>query len=217
MKKEVNWPIAVEPLIKKYKGSKHPLEYKDIYQLLVMVVLSAQSSDDLINTIAPEFFKAYPNLQSLAKANPKDFHQYLSKVRNFANKSLWLAKIAGELKKNSNIPLSMDKLVELPGIGRKSANVILREAGASPEGIMVDIHVVRVAPRLGIVSTEDPKKIEATLMELLPSKKWDVGMAMSFHGREVCRPKPLCEICMMRPVCKYYQEVVRPITIGVKG
>jgi endonuclease-3 len=93
----------------------------------------------------------------------------------------------------------------LPGIGRKSANVIMREAGAAPEGVMVDLHVVRVAPRLGIASGTDATKIEKQLMQILPKKDWDAGMAMSFLGREICRPKPKCEICLMRPVCTYYQ------------
>lgn len=99
----------------------------------------------------------------------------------------------------------MEELIDLPGIGRKSANVIRREAGLAPEGIMVDLHTVRVAPRLGMVSAKDPKKIEEQLMELLPKKQWDVGMSLSFHGREICRPKPFCEKCFMRDVCEYYR------------
>jgi endonuclease-3 len=95
----------------------------------------------------------------------------------------------------------------LPGIGRKSANVIKREAGAAPEGIIVDLHVVRVAPRLGIATGTDPKKIEKQMMEVLPAKRWDAGMAMSFLGREICRPtNPQCEVCVMKRVCTYYNN-----------
>jgi endonuclease III len=97
----------------------------------------------------------------------------------------------------------------LPGIGRKSANVILRESGKPAEGVIVDLHVVRVAPRLGIATGADPKKIEKQIMEVLPQKEWDAGMAMSFLGREICRPtNPKCEICVMNTVCEYYKNVV---------
>jgi len=82
--------------------------------------------------------------------------------------------------------------------------VIMREAGAKPEGVVVDLHVVRVAPRLGIATGTDPKKIEKQIMETLPQSEWDAGMAMSFLGREICRPQPKCEICLMKSICAYY-------------
>ena len=109
-----------------------------------------------------------------------------------------------KIKTDSAIPLELEQLVELPGIGRKSANVIRREAGQTAEGVIVDLHVVRVAPRLGIASGTDPKKIEKQIMEALPKSEWEAGMAMSFHGREICRPKPKCEICFMTAVCAFY-------------
>lgn len=204
MKREIDWPKAIKPLLKKYKGTKHPLEYKNVYQLLVVVILSARDSDRHINEIAPEFFKAFPNMQALSRATPETLHPYIGKVRSFANKTKWLIALAQKIKKDSAIPLTLDQLVDLPGIGRKSANVIQREAGVPAEGIVVDLHVVRVAPRLGIASGTDPKKIEEQIMEILPKKEWDAGMAMSFLGREICRPKPECEICLMNKVCAYY-------------
>src|SRR5690349_5617850 len=179
----VNWTEAVKPLMRKYHKKKFPLEYKNTYQLLVMVLLAAQDSDKNVNNVAPGFFKKYPNLEALSKAKAKDMHPLL-RVRNFANKSNWLEGIAKQLKKNRNIPLTLDELTELPGIGRKSANVILRETGKPAEGVIVDLHVVRVAPRLGIATGTDPKKIEQQIMEQLPPKLWDAGMCMSFHGRE---------------------------------
>lgn len=118
-------------------------------------------------------------------------------------------EIAQTVKKDSNIPLTLEKLTELPGIGRKSANVILRESGKEPEGVIVDLHVVRVAPRLGIATGTDPKKIEKQIMEALPQKEWDAGMAMSFLGREICRPTPKCEMCLMRKVCQYYENNIK--------
>ncbi len=205
----VNWSVAIKPLLNKYKNTKHPLEYKSLYQLLVMVVLSAQDTDKNINNLAPEFFRAFPNMKSLLKANDRLLFPYISKVRNFANKANWLLTIAQTLKSDKNIPLSHDELTALKGIGSKSANVILREAGKKPEGVIVDLHVVRVAPRLGIAKGTDPKKIENQIKEVLPARQWDAGMAMSFLGREICRPKPLCEICLMRPVCLSYNTVVK--------
>lgn len=203
----INWPEAIKPLLKKYKGKAHPLEYGNTYQLLVMVVLSAQDSDKHINQLAPGFFELFPNMEALSQATPDAITAPISSVRNFGNKTKWLSELSKKIKKDSNIPLTLDELTALPGIGRKSANVIKREAGAAAEGIIVDLHVVRVAPRLGIAKGTDPKKIEQQMMELLPQKEWDAGMAMSFLGREICRPTaPKCDICVMNTVCGYYNR-----------
>lgn len=204
MPPKINWPEAIEPLLKKYKGKKHPLNYKNNYQLLVGVILSAQDSDRHINEIGPKLFEAFPNMEALQHATPETLLPFIGKVRNFGNKSKWLIELAQKVKKDSKIPLTLDELTALSGIGRKSANVIMREAGAAPEGVIVDLHVVRVAPRLGIASGTDPKKIEKQIMETLPKKEWDAGMAMSFLGREICRPQPKCEECLMNKVCAYY-------------
>jgi endonuclease-3 len=209
MSSNINWPEAIQPLLKKYKDKQHPLEYKNIYQLVVMVVLSAQDSDRNINSLAPKLFEAFPKMGALSKATAATLQPYINKVRNFGNKTKWLLGIAEKIKTDKNIPLTLEELTELPGVGRKSANVILREAGKRPEGVIVDLHVVRVAPRLGIASGADPKKIEKQIMEALPQKDWDAGMAMSFLGREICRPKPKCELCLMRPVCRYYQDMIK--------
>jgi endonuclease-3 len=207
MRQKIDWPEALRPLVRKYKKKKHPLEYHDTYQLLVMVVLSARSTDSYINTIAPKLFAAFPDMESLAGVSPPTLFPYLAGIINFANKAKWLTAIAASVKTNKNIPLTLDKLVELPGIGRKSANVILRGAGEQPEGIIVDVHVLRVAPRLGIVKALEADKMEERLMKVLPQKEWDAGMAMSFLGREICRPKPICDSCMMNKVCLYYSRL----------
>lgn len=206
MPTKVDWPEAIKPLLKKYKCKQHPLEYKSIYQLVVMVVLSAQDSDRNINQLAPKLFEAFPNMKALSKASEELLFPYISKVRNFGNKAKWLIEIAQTIKDDKNIPLTHDGLTGLKGIGSKSANVILREAGKPAEGVIVDLHVVRVAPRLGIATGADPKKIEKQIMEILPKSQWDAGMAMSFHGREICRPQPKCEICFMTSVCAYYKQ-----------
>ena len=204
MPAKINWAEAIKPLLEKYKGKKHPLDYKNTYQLLVGVILSAQDSDRHINQIAPKFFEAFPNMEALSHATAETLFPFIGEVRNFGNKTKWLITLAQKIKKDSAIPLTLDELTELPGIGRKSANVIMRESGVSAEGVIVDLHVVRVAPRLGIASGTDPKKIEKQIMEALPQKEWDAGMAMSFLGREICRPQPKCEICLMNPVCAFY-------------
>ena len=208
MANNIDWAQAIKPLIKKYKKKKHPLDYKNIYQLLVMVILSAQSSDEQINKIAPEFFKSFPNLKSLYKGTPEMLIPYISKIRGHRKKADWIISIANQLKNDKNIPLTMQALVDLQGIGRKSANVIMREAGVMSEGVIVDLHVVRVAQRLGIATSEDPKKIEQQIMKVIPQKDWgETGMAISFLGRETCRPShPEHEECVMRSVCAYYKE-----------
>ena len=170
------------------------------------VVLSAQDSDKNINKIAPELFAAFPDMKALSKATEETLIPFISKVRNFGNKAKWLMGIAQQIKDNKNIPLTMEGLTALSGIGRKSANVIRRETGEKPEGIIVDLHVVRVAPRLGISKNDKPEKIEKDLMAVLPQKDWDAGMAISFLGREICRPtNPDCANCPMNKVCEYFK------------
>lgn len=201
-----NWQKEIQPLIKKYKGKQHPLDHHhNPYELIVMVVLSAQDSDRNINKIAPELFKAYPDMAALASADAEALFPYVMKVRSARKKTKWLLEIAAELKQDKNIPTSLEALTRLPGIGRKSANVIKREMGVEAEGIMVDLHVVRVAPRLGIATGSDPKKLEKQMMDTFDSKDWgEVGMSISYLGRETCRPKnPKCDECVMRKVCIY--------------
>ena len=202
-----NWQKEMQPLIKAYHGKKHPLNYNNLYELLVSVVLSAQDSDRNINKLAPELFKAYPDMKSLSKADAESLFPYVNKLRNFGNKIKWLLELSGRIKDNKNIPTTIEGLTDLPGIGRKSANVIMREVGVKAEGIIVDLHVVRVAPRLGIASGTDPNKIEKQMMEIVDAKDWgEVGMAISFLGREICRPtNPKCPDCVMNKVCDYYK------------
>ena len=211
---KVNWNEALLPLIKKYKGKKHPLEYKSIYELLVMVVLSAQTTDILVNSVAPKFFESYPNMESLSRACVDDLIPLISKVRNFRNKGNWIINIASQIKHDKNIPLTMEELVELPGIGRKSANVIMREAKVKAEGVIVDLHVVRVAERMGITKSTDPKIIEKDIMDSVDSKNWgQVGMAISFLGLEICRPtNPNHKECVMNSVCSYYGKLKKKTT-----
>lgn len=201
-----NWETKLEPILSKYKGRRHPLEYQNTYQLLMMVVLSAQDSDANINKIAPALFEKYPTLKSLSKTDSETFIPYISKVRNYPTKAQWLLEIAQTIQNDEDIPLNMKELTALKGIGRKSANVILRETHQPAEGIIADLHVIRVAPRIGIIKeSKDGIKTEKDLMQVLPKTIWsEIGMAISFLGRETCRPKPKCEECLIVDSCHYF-------------
>ncbi len=201
-----NWETKLEPILSKYKGRRHPLDYKNTYQLMVMVILSAQDSDANINKIAPALFERYPTLKSLSETDPETFIPYISKVRNYPTKAQWLLEIAKTIKNDKDIPLNMKELTALKGIGRKSANVILRETHQPAEGIIADLHVIRVAPRIGIIKeSKDGIKAEKELMQVLPKNIWsEIGMAISFLGRETCRPKPKCEECLIVDSCNYF-------------
>jgi len=170
-----------------------------------MVVLSAQTTDNIVNKLAPEFFKNFPSIKTLASAKPEDLFLFIKSVRGFRKKADWLVRIAQALTEHKNIPLNIGELIKLPGIGRKSANVIIREAGGTPQGIFVDLHVLRVVPRLGIIKIENPEKIEKALMEIIPEKHWHAaGMSFSYLGRELCRPTdPACTKCTMKKICQF--------------
>jgi endonuclease-3 len=174
-----------------------------------MVILSAQDSDRHINDVAPKLFQEYPSMKELATAKPEDLFPILSSVRSFRKKSYWLTSMAKTIGDDKNIPATMEGLTALPGIGRKSASVIMGEMGMEMEGIQTDLHVLRVAPRLGIAGGTNSAKIEKQLMEAIPQKKYwrDLGMSLSFLGREICRPtNPKCPECVMNKVCEYFQE-----------
>jgi endonuclease III len=205
-----DWNKILKPLLELYRNKRHPLEYQNLYQLLVMVVLSAQDSDANINKISPALFEAFPDMESLSKADMDSLIPFISKVRKFNTKASWLLEIAQIIKEDNNIPKTLDELVALKGIGRKSANVILRESGGKSEGVIVDLHVIRVAPRLGLVTElKDGNKIEKQIMTQLTGDMWAVGMPISFLGREICRPtNPKCDQCILNADCDFYQTTI---------
>lgn len=202
----MDWNKELKPLFKKFAGRKHPLEYKNLYQLLVMVVLSARDSDRNINSRAPALFKKFPSIKRLAKATPEDLYPFIRGVTNFRNKAEWLTNTARKIKVDENIPLTQEGLTQYPGIGRKSANVIMSQMNAPAEGVIVDLHTLRVAPRLGIAQGTNAEKIEKQLMEKVTKKQWHLlGMSLTYLGREVCRPTdPKCPECAMKKVCEFY-------------
>jgi endonuclease-3 len=178
---------------------------------MVAVILSAQDSDANINKVVPAFFEKFPNLESLATHSIEDLIPYVNKVRNFNTKSSWLIEIAQTLKKDTEIPTNLDDLVALKGIGRKSANVIMREMKVPAEGIIADLHVIRVAPRIGLITeAKDGNKVEKQLMQVLPKEIWgEIGMVISFLGRETCRPtNPKCIECPIQNDCQYTLKTI---------
>ncbi|MGO9481863.1 MAG: endonuclease III domain-containing protein [Candidatus Kryptoniota bacterium] len=207
--KVADWAKALKPLFAKYGKRKHPLDYKNKYQLIVVVILSSRTSDKIINMLSPALFKKYPSMKELSKAEPEDLYPLISKVTNFANKAKWITALAKIVHDNAHIPSTLDELTKLPAIGRKSANVIISESGGEAEGVIVDLHVLRVAPRIGIAKGTVPEKIEQQIMELIPQKNWrEAGMGLSFLGREVCRPtNPHCDECVVNGVCEYYASL----------
>ncbi len=204
---KTDWMKHLLPLIRKYRGRKHPLDYHNLYELIVLVILSSQMTDDRINALAPAFFAKYPTLKQLSKAKPEDLYDVIRSVRSSKKKAQWLVGIAKEVKDDAGLPKTMEGLTAFPGIGRKSANVIIRESGGPAEGIIVDLHVLRVVPRIGMTSEEKPEKIEQKLMEVIPREYWnDAGMSLSFLGREICRPtEPRCPECLLKSICAYFR------------
>jgi endonuclease-3 len=191
---EQKWPDAV-----------CELDHQNAYQLLVATILSAQSTDKMINTITPALFEKYPDPRALAAANPEELEKMIFKSGFFRMKTkslIGMAKAVVE-KHGGKIPETMEELVELPGVARKTANVVLGTAMGKNEGVVVDTHVARVAQRLGLTNETDPAKIEQDLMRLLPREQWTVfAHRMIWHGRRVCTAKnPDHENCLLAPLC----------------
>jgi len=204
----VDWFAALQRLLEKYGARKHPLQALNTYQRVVMVILSARDTDTKINALAPALFEKYPTLHTLASASPEDLYPFISKITSFVKKARWLVEIAKRIGEDEHIPQTLEGLTSLPGIGRKSANVIMGESGGVMEGVVVDLHVLRVVPRLGIVRTANPEKIEEQLMKKFPREMWRaLGISLTFLGREVCRPTdPECPHCPVNAPCRYYSS-----------
>ncbi len=181
------------------------LDHQDAYQLLVATILSAQSTDRMINTVTPKLFAKYPNARALAKADQATLEEEIHSTGFFRMKAKSLIGMAKALveRHGGEVPQTMDELVELPGVARKTANVVLGTALGKNEGVVVDTHVARLAQRLGLTEETEPVKIEQDLMAVLPRDQWTiVAHRLIWHGRRVCTAKnPDHEHCLLAPVC----------------
>lgn len=183
------------------------LEFGSVFQLLCAVVLSAQCTDKRVNMVTPELFRAYPTAQEMAKAEPEDVLEYVSSVSYPNAKSLHLVQLARMLmeKHDGEVPSSFDELVALPGVGRKTANVMLAVA-FDQAAMPVDTHVFRVSHRMGLVSkdADTPEKVERQLVKLIPAELLSRAHHwLLLHGRYVCTSrKPHCEKCPIESLCK---------------
>jgi len=188
-----------------YPDAHCELDHVDAFQLLVATVLSAQTTDVNVNKATPKLFAKYPDAAALAKAEPIDVEPLVSTLGFFRQKAKSIVMLARSIvdKHGGQVPRTMAELVELRGVGRKTANVVLGVAFHAPEGVVVDTHVARLSQRLGWTKHTEPEKIELDLMALLPKKDWDpVSHVLIWHGRRCCYAiKPNCAGCPVSALC----------------
>ncbi len=181
------------------------LDHETPLQLLMATILSAQCTDKRVNMVTPLLFKRYPNAQSLADARQEELEEIIKSTGFFRNKAKSLIGLGKALveRHDGEVPDSMETLVKLPGVGRKTANVILGNAFRKNEGVVVDTHVGRLSLRLGLTRERDPVKVEQELMPLVAQNDWTMlAHVLIFHGRRVCDARaPKCEICVLSEIC----------------
>jgi endonuclease-3 len=201
-------------ILDKLEG-QHPdadteLHHTNAFELLVATILSAQSTDQRVNLVTPALFKRYPDAKTLAKATAAQLEPRIHSTGFFRAKSKALVGMARALVTDhgGQVPAEMEALTKLPGVGRKTANVVLGHALGVP-GLPVDRHVLRVANRIGIAESDKPEIVEQQLCGALPPERWTrTSDTLILHGRRVCKPKPLCDQCVVRDDCEYFQTVV---------
>ena len=203
--KRKNLPFLISRLIKEYPSPKTALHYRSPIQLLVSTILSAQCTDERVNKVTKELFKKYKSVGDYANAElselEKDIRQtgfFRNKAKNIKNASKMLIE-----KFDGQVPNTMEEILLLPGVARKTANVVLTSAYGVIEGIVVDTHVKRLSQRLGITKNNDPQKIEKDLINIVPKDKWaQFSFLLISHGRKICQArKPICNKCMLNDLC----------------
>ena len=209
MKKE-NIIEMIEILKKTYPDATCSLDFKTPFELGIAVMLSAQCTDERVNKITPLLFAKYKTPEDYVNSSLEEIEEIIKPCGFYKNKAknvLGYSKIIVE-KYNGKIPETMEELVKLPGIGRKSANVIMLEAFNNPQGIAVDTHAKRIASRIGLSKQKEPLKIEQDLIKIIPKKYFkDVNHLLVWHGRNICNArKPQCEKCTIKDYCKYYNK-----------
>jgi endonuclease-3 len=194
---------------------QHPNAFTELnfhtpYELLVATILSAQCTDERVNQVTPALFERYPDARVLAQATTTELEPQIQSTGFFRAKSKSLIGMATAVvaEHDGEIPATMEALVKLPGVGRKTANVVLGHALGVP-GLPVDRHVLRVANRIGIARGDDPEIVERQLCGAMPPPKWTVTSdTLILHGRRICKPRPLCEKCAVRDDCNYYRATM---------
>jgi endonuclease-3 len=198
-------PKTLARLAKQHPSARCELDHRSPFELIVSVVLSAQTTDVGVNKATPALFARFPNAHALAAADPAIVEPFVSTLGFYRSKAKAIVGLARGLvdKHAGELPRSMDALLELPGVGRKTANVVLGVLWNTPEGVVVDTHVMRISQRLGWTRNTDAEKIERDLCEILPRKTWaQASHLLIFHGRRCCRArKPPCGECSVRDVC----------------
>jgi endonuclease-3 len=194
----------VRMLARLYPDARCALDYDNPLQLLIATILSAQCTDTRVNLVTPALFARYPTTEAFAAAKPSELETSIQSTGFFRNKARNILGCCRQLveQHGGQVPGTMEELVQLPGVGRKTANVILGNAFATP-GITVDTHVGRLSRRLGLTTETDPEKVERQLMALLPKKEWTIfSHRMIYHGRQVCQArKPNCAGCILASLC----------------
>ena len=192
-------------------GRQHPgadteLHFTTPYELLVATILSAQCTDERVNQVTPALFKRYPDARALARASTAELEPQIQSTGFFRAKSRSLLGMATAVvdRHGGSVPGTMEELVLLPGVGRKTANVVLGHALGVP-GLPVDRHVLRVSNRIGIAKSEDPEVVEQQLCTVLPPADWTkTSDTLILHGRRICKPRPLCDRCAVRDECPFF-------------
>ena len=206
-------PALCAGLRKLYPDAHCELEHTNALELLVATILSAQCTDALVNRVTPELFRKYRTAAAYAKASPAELEQDLRRIGLYRAKARNIRAMAQILveKHGGEVPRTMEELVELPGVGRKTANVVLGNAFDINVGVVVDTHVARLSQRLGLTRQTDPKKIEPILMKLVPQKDWTLfSHWLIFHGRRICKAlRPACPDCGIKHLCPSYPKFMR--------
>jgi len=195
----------IQLLQKEYPDDKIALNFSSPLELLVATILSAQCTDERVNMVTQKLFKKYTKAEDYARVNIEELEQDIKSTGFYHNKAKNIQNCCKLLleKYNGNVPRTMEELLELPGVARKTANIVLYGAYGIIEGVAVDTHVRRLARRLGLTRFDNPEKIEQDLMKLLPKEKWmSFTDLLIFHGRRVCNAKkPNCRGCVLSQIC----------------
>lgn len=211
MKKE-NIEKTLKVLSETYPNAKCALEFKSPYELLVSTILSAQCTDVRVNQVTEELYKEYNTPEKMISLTEEELGEKIKSCGFYKNKSKNILGATRDIiqKYGGEVPKTMEELIELPGVGRKTANVVLSNAFGVP-AIAVDTHVFRVSNRLGISKGDTPDQVEKGLMENVPREMWsDTHHYLIWHGRQICKArKPQCEICPLAPYCEYFNEEVK--------